>query len=278
MLNTLLSDTPCGTGRYTLSLDERYHLFEQVGFGGYSQVFRAWDCSMQREVAVKLLHDHLSAEQIDQGMYQMQHEAHLLTSLNHPAIPCLYEYNEHVPMLVLPFLDGFSLASLLQRSRRGLPLVDVMHVGKNLSYILAYLHQQQIVFCDLSANNIMISTEGNLFLIDFGIAYRMEEAPAHMLIGIGTPGFAAPELYPNPQYLISPASDIYSLGVVLHYACTGKDPTHMPSPFAFSCIPDHVPASLRALILAMLDPTPDKRPTLLEVRHILNIQCRMFAY
>lgn len=277
MLNTLLSNSSSEADRHEHALDERYHLFGQVGFGGFSQVFRAWDRYMQCEVAVKLLHDHLSVEQRYQGMYQMQREAQVLAHLNHSAIPCLYEYNEHVPMLVLPFLDGFSLAQVLQRSRRGLPLANAIYVGQSLCCILAYLHQRQIVFCDLSANNVMLSSEGHLFLIDFGIAHWMGEAPARILRGLGTRGFAPPELYPDALHALSPASDIYSLGALLHYACTGNDPTRMPSPFAFSSPSDRVPPSLSTLILAMLNPTPEKRPTLLEVQRTLNTQCRMYT-
>lgn len=276
MMNTLLSHALPSLPSHDL-LGQQYHLFEQVGLGGFSQIFRAWDSFNSRPVAIKMLRNNLSEHQRGMAIYQMRNEAHRLAALDHPAIARLYEYNEQLHMLVLPYLDGYSLASALQRAKRGMPLEDICLIGQNICRIFTYLHQQQVVFCDLSANNVMISFEGHMFLIDFGIAQLMGEARPSMLLGLGTRGFAAPELYPHAQYGLSPATDIYSLGALLHYACTGKDPTHCSDPFAFPSLPGRVPPDLGTLIWAMLDSEPGERPTLLEVRRVLDAQRFLYA-
>ncbi len=267
---SFLSRTPLSPTTRISLLSERYHLFEQVGLGGFCQIFRAWDTDEQRPVAIKMLRDDLSTDQRATAMYQVQHEAHVLASLTHAAIPSLYEYNTHLHMLALPYIDGYPLTRALKQAKRGLPLEDIFALGSTACQVLSYIHQQRIVLCDLSANNILIQFDGVIFFIDFGIAHRLGEARHPLLRQLGTPGFAAPELYPNARDEISPASDIYSLGALLQYACSGKDPTCEPTSFAFPRLSRRIPPDLHLLISAMLDPEPDGRPTLYEVRHTLT--------
>jgi serine/threonine protein kinase len=253
----------------THSLSGRYHLFEQVGIGGYCTIHRAWDAVALRIVAVKRLRAHLPDSYQSRAMYQLQHEAHMLATLSHPVLPCLYEHDAEGAALILSYIDGPSLASILQSHRRGLPFSDIFFIGRSLCHILSYLHQQQIIFCDLSASNVLIS-EGCLFLVDFGLAHRVNSARSKILLGLGTRGYAAPELYPGAHSGITFASDIYSLGALLHYLCSGKDPTCLSSPFYFSSLPARIPSGLSTLIWAMLDPEPRRRPPLLTVSQSLE--------
>lgn len=270
MMNTLLSNELAARASSPPHTGERYCLREQVGLGGSSRIFRAWDSVEQRTVALKLLREDLSQKLRDRAIYQMQHEAHILEALCHPAILRLHDTDAHY--LALDYVDGNPLTMALQQRRHGMPLDDVYVIGRNLCRVLSYLHQQQTVFCDLSANNVMVSFDGQMFLVDFGIAQHLGERRSDLLLGLGTPGYAAPELYPGSGYSISPATDIYSLGALLHYACSGDDPTRRSQRFLFPALPGRIPADFALLIKEMLSSFPDERPTLPEVKHALDGQ------
>jgi serine/threonine protein kinase len=116
-----------------------------------------------------------------------------------------------------------------------------------------------------------------MFLVDFGIAQYLGEIRPDLLLGLGTPGYAAPELYPDSRDSIGPSSDIYSLGALLHYACSGDDPTRRLKPFTFPALSSRIPSELALLIREMLAPQPEARPTLLAVEHVLDAQRRAYV-
>jgi serine/threonine protein kinase len=250
-----------------------YRQFTSIGMGGYCQVYRAWDHEAQRAMALKVPRTDLTERQRELAAYQIRREAHLLMRLSHPAILSPHAYDAQVPLLALPYLDGYSLEDIFAQNRRGVPLDDILFIGQHVCAVLAYLAQQKIVFCDLSAKNIMIA-EGSLYLIDFGLAQQFDEARPVLLSGVGTPGFAPPELYPDGSSAISPASDIYGLGALLHFACSGEHPARAPVRFTFSALPAYLPRALCQLIFRMLDPRPACRPRLLEVHARLAAMAR----
>ena len=161
----------------------------------------------------------------------------------------------------MDFIDGMPLEKRLEQlGNTRLPLTEVLDIGIVLCNILEYLHSQQppIIYRDLKPANIMLTPEGHLFLIDFGIARQFKPGKAKDTIPFGSPGYAAPEQYGKAQ--TTSRSDIYSLGVMLHQLISGEDPTHHP--FTFTPLSQQRPeiASLEKLIERMVALNSEDRP------------------
>src|SRR5258708_27596551 len=116
-----------------------------------------------------------------------------------------------------------------REERRGQKLLSkVLSGAEQICDVLSYLHTQQppVIFRDLKPSNVMISKNGHVYLIDFGIARIFKPGKQHDTVALGSPGYAAPEQYGKAQS--TPRSDIYSLGALLHYLLTGVDPSNQP--------------------------------------------------
>jgi hypothetical protein len=158
-------------------------------------------------------------------------EAKLLASLNHRHIPKVYDYFQFAGKyyLSMEFIDGEDLAQKLEATKGPLPEAQVLEWGEQIATVLFYLHKHDppIVFRDVKPSNIMLCDQG-VKLIDFGIARHFDQAKKGDTMRIGSPGYAPPEQYAAQT---DPRSDIYALGVTLHHALTGRDPTATQTPF-----------------------------------------------
>src|SRR5205823_7485733 len=134
---------------------------------------------------------------------------------------------------------------------RRLLLSEVLNIGIQLCTVLHYLHSQQpaIVFRDLKPANIMRTSTGQLYLIDFGIARYFKPGQAKDTVALGSPGYAAPEQYGKAQ--TTPRADIYSLGAVLHQLLTTRDPSE--APFRFIALRSKSHSNPGSLITSMVD-------------------------
>lgn len=258
-------------------LHGRYKMLGQVGTGGFGAVYKARDLQANgRMVAIKAIElDTLSASQAIEATDTFNRELGLLSDLNHPHLPAVYEHfiDETHWYLVMDFIDGEPLDEYLQQIEEpSLPLKQVLDIGSQLCDVLRYLHQLQppVIFRDLKPANIMLTPGGRLYVIDFGIARRFKPGQARDTTPLGSPGFAAPEQYGKAQ--TTPRSDIYSLGATLYFLLTGYDPANSPfhlPPIRSLC--PTLPEPLAELLTSMLALDPANRPTSISaVQHLLH--------
>jgi serine/threonine protein kinase len=259
----------------------RYFILSQVGAGGFGSVYKATDTqSGDRLVAIKevnLLGLHSQA--MIEATTAFQREVSLLSQLDHPNLPRLYEYFQNPGhwYLVMDFIAGETLEEYQSKApKRRLLLSEALDIGIQLCIVLDYLHSQQpsIVFRDLKPANIMRTPTGQLYLIDFGIARYFKPGQAKDTVALGSLGYAAPEQYGKAQ--TTPRADIYSLGAVLHQLLTASDPSDAPFRFLplrpkspqihsdpgslTTSMVDVLVNKLETLIASMLDMDVNKRP------------------
>lgn len=271
----------CGTllpFRYTtgslaqdILLAGRYQLLNRIGQGGMGAVYKAADTRFNhRSVAIKEMSSAgLPAARLQEAEAAFEREAHLLADLQHPNLPRIYDHfteNER-SYLVMDFIEGQTLEEYLERDRNGpRPLEMVVKWAEELCDVLTYLHTHEppIVFRDLKPANVMLSSSGHVFLIDFGIARIFKPGKQHDTVALGSPGYAAPEQYGKAQS--TPRSDIYSLGALLHYLLTGVDPSEQPFFFRpASQLNPAVNPALESLLQQMLEMDSERRPASAQI-------------
>ena len=245
---------------------QRYLILEQIGQGGFGAVYKASDSQLgDRLLAIKEMNQNgLNGQDIQSELEQFKREAMLLAGLMHPNLPRIYDsFTEDGRWyLVMDFIEGQTLEDYLEQVDDGrLPLEKVLEIGIQLCSVLDYLHTRQppIIFRDLKPGNIMHTSRGQLYLIDFGIARYFKPGQLKDTIAFGSPGYAAPEQYGKAQ--TTPAADIYSLGALLHVMLTAVDPS--VTPFCFDPLHIHniqLPKELESLLTQMVEINASKRP------------------
>lgn len=198
----------------------RFELRALLGRGAFGEVYRAWDPHFEREVAVKLRHANLDSE-ATHGL--LLAEGRLLAKIDFPGVARVYELGEHDGRfgLVMERVEGETLAAAIAR-RGSFPASEVAAFGVELAGALAALHEANIVHRDLKAQNVILRPDGRLVLVDFGIGLDLSKPTDDDLVVSGTPLYMAPELFEGARP--TPASDLYSLGVLLFQLLTGEFP------------------------------------------------------
>lgn len=258
----------------------RYQVVRLVGQGGMSNLYLAFDRKYSNATVVvkEMTASYSDPKEQKMAVDLFHREAKLLASLNHRHIPKVYDYFQFAGKyyLSMEYIDGDDLAVKLEEKKGPLPEDQVLEWGEQIAQVLFYLHKHEppIVFRDVKPSNIMISSKG-VKLIDFGIARHFDQAKKGDTMRIGSPGYAPPEQYAAQT---DPRSDIYALGVTLHHALTGRDPTATNTPFLVPPARDINPAlqESTAAMLAratQLDPA-DRYQSALDMRkdikHILK--------
>ncbi|HLZ23505.1 MAG TPA: serine/threonine-protein kinase [Ktedonobacterales bacterium] len=222
-----------GTGRLPpqARLAGRYLVLKNVGQGGMAAVYKATDLRSGSTVAIKeMSQDGLSPSDLTEALASFRSEAKMLASLRHPNLPRVYEsFEERARQyLVMEFIDGETLEQRQQRSSGALPQPAVLGWARQLCDVLTYLHSRKppIVFRDLKPANIMLTPQGQIKLIDFGIARVFAPGRVQDTQVLGTPGFAPPEQYGKAQ--TDARADVYALGCTLYQLLTGYDPATTP--------------------------------------------------
>ncbi|TDB72028.1 serine/threonine-protein kinase [Micromonospora sp. KC721] len=262
-------------------LGERYRLIEQLGAGGMSVVWRGYDEVLGRQVAVKVLASRLASDRAFR--HRIRSEAQAAARLCHPNITNVYDYGESeqsgltVPYVVMELVDGGPLTGRLGRAGR-LPWREAVTIGAEVSSALATAHARGVVHRDVTPGNVMLTSTG-VKVVDFGISALVgesEQDPDGALLG--TPAYLAPERLDKGQ--VSPATDVYAVGLLLYRMLTGRLPWqastttqmlrahmyHEPEPMpAVAGLPEEV----AELVRRCLAKQPEDRPATVEVARTL---------
>src|SRR5215218_1994212 len=216
-------------------LSGRYRLDAQIGAGGMSTVYRAFDTVLERQVAIKLMHRDIAADE-DQ-LERFRREARAVAQLNHPHVVGVIDAGEAtpeegpgfgepvgMPYIVFEYVEGETLKDRLRRQRR-LPVSEAVAYAIEIARALQAAHDRRIVHRDVKPQNVLIDEEGRAKVTDFGIARSLTEegltADGRVL---GTTDYVSPEQALGQD--VDPQSDLYSLGVVLFEMLTGDVPFH----------------------------------------------------
>lgn len=246
-------------------LADRYLLESRIAVGGVGEVWRGTDTVLARPVAVKILRAEYSASDT---LARFRAEAQLAGSLSHPAIATVYDYQEpdgEQPFLVMELVDGPSLAALLSDGR--LEEARTMDVIAQTAAGLSVAHTAGLVHRDIKPANLLLGPGGQVKITDFGIAHVAGSAPVTRTgTVLGTPSYLAPERVRGAS--ATPASDLYSLGIVAYECLTGKPPfTGPPVEVAVAHrdrpvppLPAAVPADVALLIAELTAKDPAARP------------------
>ena len=247
-------------------LQGRYRIDCQIGGGGMGAVYRAYDSRLGNQVcAIKEFSPAQVAPLDRQWQAQaFQQEAQMLAALDHPGLVSVSDYFSEQGnwYLVMDYVQGQTLENWLTQYPQGLQVDIAVNYVTQLCNVLEYLHGQPrpVIFRDLKPANIMITDQGSIKLIDFGIARFFKQGQAHNTVNLGTPGYASPEHGGKGQ--ADQRSDIYSLGVVLHELVTGYDPTRSSVPYQLPParrVNPAVPAQVEAVIQRATQLSPDQR-------------------
>jgi WD40 repeat protein len=261
--------------------EERYRVLRQVGVGGFGAVYKVEDTQEHnRFVAIKVIGlSGLTSQQVIEATGAFNREVTLLSDLKHKSIPRIYAHftdAEHW-YLVMDFIEGVTLESYrLKTASACLPLEETLAIGIRLCEVLDYLHSHHppIIFRDVKPDNIMLTSDDHLYLIDYGVARYFRAGKSRDTIAFGSPGFAPPEQYGKAQ--TTAQSDIYSLGVTLYQLLTGVDPSLSPFRFpALRVLDATLPEELEDLVAQMLEMDVQKRPASMSVvkeqlQHIID--------
>src|SRR3984885_9650385 len=208
------------------SLNGRYRLEARIASGGMSTVYRAFDETLERQVAVKLMHREVAADSAQ--LERFRREARSVARLSHPHIVGVIDTGDDGdpthprPYIVLEYVEGETLKERIRRNGR-LPITEAIAYAIEIARALGLAHAQHIVHRDVKPQNVLIDHEGSAKVTDFGIARTLEEdgltADGRVL---GTTDYVSPEQALGRH--VSGQSDLYSLGVVLYEMLTGEVP------------------------------------------------------
>ena len=243
----------------------RYELHELLGEGGMARVHRATDLVLRREVALKLLAVDVLTPSRAHMLALFEREFHTLAQLSHPHVIEVFDYGlsaDGSPFYTMELLDGGDL-----RERAPLPWREVCRLMFDVCSALALLHSRRLLHRDITPRNIRCTRAAVAKLIDFGAMSPMSAGGSDI---VGTPAFTAPETL--QRLALDARTDLYSLGVTLYYALTGRLPYGARSfadlltlwadkPLAPSSIVPEIPAALDDLVLSLVSVEPALRPS-----------------
>ena len=201
---------------------DRYELKHVVGTGGMSSVYCAHDTLLERDVALKILHEHYSED--DDYVERFRREARAAAQLSHPGIVTVIDRGEEDgrQFIVFEFVDGETLKDLVERGGP-MPVRRALELGLQIGRALAFAHQQGLVHRDVKPQNVLLNGDGRAQVTDFGIA-RTLDAVGHTETGtvLGTSHYIAPEQARGER--VDAQTDVYSFGVVLYELLAGEVP------------------------------------------------------
>lgn len=205
-------------------IDEKYEIVKKIGQGGMSLVYLATDRHLNKTWAVKEIRRKGKGKAEEFVYNSLITEANLMKKLDHPALPRIVDIIENSVTIyvVMDYIEGESLDKVLEEYGAQ-PEELVIEWAKQICDALSYLHSQKppIIYRDMKPANVMLKPEGNIKIIDFGIAREYKEKSLADTTVLGTKGYAPPEQYSGQT---DARSDIFALGMTMHHLLTGIDP------------------------------------------------------
>ena len=245
----------------------RYELVSRIAIGGMGEVWKANDSVIGRTVAIKILKDEYMG---DSGFRErFRAEARHAALVNHEGIANVFDYGEEEgsAYLVMELVPGEALSSILEREKI-LPATRVLSIVSQTASALHAAHQAGLVHRDIKPGNLLITPDGSVKITDFGIARLADQVPLTATGQVmGTVQYLAPEQAGGKP--ASPATDVYSLGIVAYEALAGKRPFRGESQVAIAMaqiketppeLPSSIPSAVRALVMSCMAKKPEGRP------------------
>jgi serine/threonine protein kinase/Tfp pilus assembly protein PilF len=251
------------------TLANRYEIIEELGKGGMGRVYRVEDTKLKQEVALKLIKPEIAKDK--KTIERFRNELKLAREIAHRNVCRMYDLNEEkgTHYITMEYVRGEDLRSLIRRIGQ-LPIGKSISIATQICEGLSEAHRLGVVHRDLKSNNIMIDKEGNVRIMDFGIARSLEaKGITGAGVMIGTPEYMSPEQVEGKE--VDQRSDIYSLGVILYEMLTGRVPFEGDTPFTIGMkhkgetpknpkeLNTQISDDLNRLILRCLEKEKDKR-------------------
>jgi len=223
-------------------LNHRYIVGAAADHGGFGIVYRAWDAQMEQMVAIKeyfpsgtatriagernvLVYAGKRQEVFRKGVERFLTEARNMAAFSHPDIVASYDYFEenNTAYIVMEYLEGVSLKTLLDEHEKGLPKDQVVDITRHVLEALSEMHSHNIIHRDISPDNIFLCPENRIKIIDFGSARFSDGESAEAFSAVVKPGYAPAEQY-RTKSRQGPVSDLYAVGACMYHALTGQQP------------------------------------------------------
>ena len=260
--------------------NNRYQITECIGVGGMAEVYRATDNVLGRVVAVKVMLPQYAAD--ENFARRFKQEAASAANLSSPYIVNVYDWGQDdgTYYIVMEFVRGSDLKTAI-KERGAINQRKVTEIGSQVCQALSVAHKQDIIHRDVKPQNIMVQPDGNVKVMDFGIARAKNSTMDKTASVLGTAHYISPEQAQGKD--LTPASDLYSLGIVMYEAATGKLPFDGPDavsvamkqvqeiPVPPSEIKPDIDPGLEAIIMKAMSKNPSERfSTAMEMRYALN--------
>lgn len=267
------------SGRMEHLLNNRYQTLRELGHGGMGTVYLALDTYLEREVAVKVL----NRQQLGTaGRTLLINEARAAARLSHPNVTMVFDVGEQddVPFIVMEYVEGQTLAQ--SRPSR---MDEVFRIARQLCAALQHAHNKNLVHRDVKPHNVLVTPEGVAKLMDFGLAWALDRQIKPDDTFAGTLFYVAPEQAMGEP--VTPAADLYALGVLLYELATGALPfsgnstqillQHIQeTPAQARDRNENVPPALNELIMHLLQKKPQDRPgSAGEVGRLLGVLSKL---
>ena len=243
-------------------IEGKYEILKLIGKGGMSEVYLAMDKNLNKQWAVKEIKKRSHDKNNDIVVQSAIAEANLMKKLDHPCLPRIVDIIDKVDVIyvVMDYIEGEPLSKVIEKNGAQ-PQASVIEWAQELARVLEYLHMQDppIIYRDMKPANIMLQPNGNIKLIDFGIAREYKTQSISDTVSLGTKGYAAPEQF-GGKGQTDARTDIYCLGVTLYHLITGKNPCEPPYElYPIRYWNPNLSAGLESIILKCTQLNPEDR-------------------
>jgi tetratricopeptide (TPR) repeat protein len=246
--------------------NDRYRLITRLAKGGNGMLFRVFDYTLDKEVVLKLMHSESLPSK--QARVYFKRETEVARALDHPNIVKVFDIGELCgrPFFTMELVSGVSLGRLVEREGNRLPLAERIEICMKVCAGLAHAHDHNIVHRDVKMANVMVQKDGQVKLLDFGLAKALDDNPHASLFIVGTPGTMAPEQLRG--LVVDARADIYGLGAMMYHLFSGRpvfDPARDVATREFTLPPDprkfreNIPEPLVHIIFRCLQPETERR-------------------